>query len=80
MDATYGSFNRVQVGGFVSGPITDHLGVRVALQGQRGDPWQESMTRPGDRLGRIRELQGRATLEWHPTRSFTSRLTLTVDP
>jgi iron complex outermembrane receptor protein len=78
MDATYGSFNRVQVGGFVSGPITDHLGVRIALQGRRGDPWQESITRPGDRLGRIRELQGRATFEWHPDAWFASRLTLTV--
>ena len=77
-DATYGSFNRLQVGGFVSGPITDHLGVRIALQGRRGDPWQESITRPSDRLGSIRELQGRGTLEWRPDALFASRLTLTL--
>ena len=77
MDATYGRFNRLQVGGFVSGPISDQLEVRLAIQGERGDPWQESITRPGDELGRIRELQGRATLEWHPDSQFVSRLTFT---
>jgi outer membrane receptor protein involved in Fe transport len=77
VDATYGRFNRLQVGGFVSGPITDELEVRLAVQGERGDPWQGSITRPGDELGRIRELQGRATLEWHPDAQFVSRLTFT---
>jgi outer membrane receptor protein involved in Fe transport len=77
VDATYGRFNRLQVGGFVSGPISDQLEVRLAVQGERGDPWQESITRPGDELGRIRELQGRATLEWHPEAQFISRLTFT---
>jgi|HubBroStandDraft_6_1064221.scaffolds.fasta_scaffold09546_3 iron complex outermembrane receptor protein len=77
IDATYGRFNRLQIGGFVSGPITDHLRLRIAVQGERGDPWQESITRPGDELGRVRELQGRATLEWQPDSRFVSRLTLT---
>jgi iron complex outermembrane receptor protein len=77
VDATYGRLNRLQVGGFVSGPINDQLGVRIAVQGERGDPWQESITRPGDELGKIRELQGRATLEWHPDAQFVSRLTFT---
>jgi outer membrane receptor protein involved in Fe transport len=77
VDASYGRFNRLQVGGFVSGPITDELEARIAVQGERGDPWQESITRAGDELGKIRELQGRATLEWHPEAQFASRLTFT---
>jgi iron complex outermembrane recepter protein len=77
VDATYGRFNRLQVGGFVSGPITDQLRLRIAVQGERGDPLQESITRPGDELGKIRELQGRATLLWQPDSRFVSRLTLT---
>lgn len=77
MDAAYGRFNRLQLGGFVSGPISDEMEVRLAVQGERGDPWQESITRPGDELGRIRELQGRATLEWRPDAHFLSRLTFT---
>jgi iron complex outermembrane recepter protein len=76
-DATYGRFNRLQLGGFVSGPITDQLDARVAIQGQRGDAWQESITRSGEELGKIRELQGRATLEWRADSRFASRLTLT---
>lgn len=78
VDATYGRFNRLQFGGFVSGPITDELGGRIAVQGRRGDAWQESITRPGDRLGQIRELQGRATLEWRPDEHLASRLTFTL--
>src|SRR5262249_23736185 len=77
-DATYGRFNRLLVGGFVSGPIDDQFSVRIALQWQRGDAWQESITRPGDRLGRIQELQGRATLEWRPDTRLDSRLTFTA--
>lgn len=77
-DVSYGRFNRVSLGGFVTGPLTDHLSGRIALQGRWGDGWQKSITRPGDRLGRVEEFQGRATLEWRPAARLTSRLTLTV--
>jgi iron complex outermembrane recepter protein len=77
VDATYGRFNFLQIGGFVSGPINDQLKVRIAVQGEHSDPWQESITRPGDELGTVRELQGRATLEWQPDSRFVSRLTFT---
>ena len=77
-DATFGRFSRGQLGGFLSGPVNDQLLFRLAMQGHRAGPWQESITRPSDKLGRIRELQGRATLEWHPDTRVKSRLTLTV--
>ena len=77
-DTIYGRFNRVQVGGFLSGPIGEQLTARLALQGRSGDAWQQSITRPGDELGKIRELQSRATLEWQPDEQFISRLTLTL--
>jgi iron complex outermembrane recepter protein len=78
VDATYGRFNRIEVGGFISGPLTDQLGARIAVQGRGGDAWQQSISRPGDELGKVRELQARATLEWQPTTEFTSRLTATL--
>jgi iron complex outermembrane recepter protein len=78
LDTSYGRFNRVQLDGFVSGPITDQLIGRIAVQGQRGDAWQESITRPGDRLGRIRTIRSRTTLDWQPHERFTSRLTLGI--
>jgi outer membrane receptor protein involved in Fe transport len=75
-DATYGRFNRLQIGGFVSGPVGEHLTGRLAVQGRWGDPWQQSITRPGDQLGRISEIQARGTLDWRPEERFQSRLTL----
>ena len=78
VDATYGRFNRIQVGGFISGALSDRLGMRIAVQGRRGDAWQQSISRPGDQLGEVRELQSRATLEWRPSAQFTSRLTATL--
>ena len=78
LEATYGRFNRFELGGFVAGPVGDQLRLRVALQGERGDAWQESITQNGDRLGRIQTLQGRAILEWRPDPAFLSRLTFTL--
>ncbi len=77
VDASYGSFGRLEVGGFVSGPISDQVGVRIAVRSRHGDGWQQSITRPGDELGRVRELQARATIDWHPGARFMSRLTFT---
>lgn len=77
VDAYYGSFDRMQVGGFVSGPLSDQVGVRIAVQARHGDTWQQSITRPGDELGKVRELQSRATVDWHPDAQFASRLTFT---
>jgi iron complex outermembrane recepter protein len=78
LDATYGRFNRAQVAGFISGPLTDQLTARMAVQVRDGDEWQRSISRPGDGLGKVRELQIRATLEWQPDAQFASRLTATM--
>ncbi|WP_158624696.1 TonB-dependent receptor [Caulobacter sp. 602-1] len=77
-EATYGRFNRARLSGYVAGPISDTLTGRIAVQGRWGEGWQKSISRPGDRLGRVRELQGRATVEWRPTDALTSRLTATL--
>jgi len=77
VEATYGRFDRIRAGGYVTGPLTDDLVGRLAVQGRWGDGWQKSITRPGDRLGRIDELQARLSLEWTPDPRLTSRLTLT---
>jgi len=75
-DVGFGRFNRLQVGGFVSGPIAPGLTARLALQGRWGDGWQKSITRRGDRLGRVAEIQGRATLDWKPSDRLSTRLSL----
>ena len=78
VDATYGRFGQLRLGGFVSGPVGERLRLRIALRGERRGPWQRSITRPDDRLGRFRTLQGRATLEWRPAERASSRITVTV--
>jgi iron complex outermembrane recepter protein len=75
LDAGYGRFGEANLGGFISGPLTDTLTFRVAAQTtQRSEGWQISSTR-GDTLGRMDKTLGRAILEWKPTTKLTVRLT-----
>lgn len=74
-DLTYGRFNEVDAQAFVSGPLTDTLGVRVAGKHESGDGWQISQTRPDDRLGRRDFTQGRIEVDWDPTSRFKVELT-----
>jgi outer membrane receptor protein involved in Fe transport len=76
-DLSFGRFNRLQIGGFVSGSLAKGLTARLAMQGRWGDGWQKSITRPGDTLGRIAEFQARATVDWSPGDRLSTRLTLT---
>lgn len=76
ISATYGRFNRAQLEGYVSGPITSTLTARIAARGSYGDGWQRSITRDAS-LGRIRNFTGRAIIEWKPTDRF--RLTLNAN-
>ena len=44
-DLSYGRFNTLEVGGFISGPITDNLRARLSFKAVNGDEWQKSYTR-----------------------------------
>src|SRR3546814_3411614 len=48
---SYGRFDTVELEGFLSGPLTNTLRVRLAGRVARGDEWQKSHTRD-DRLGK----------------------------
>lgn len=71
----YGRYNAVEAQGYISGPITDTLGIRVAGRINSADPWQVSVTRPGDRLGRVDQRSGRVILDWKPTSNLSISLT-----
>lgn len=73
-DASYGRFDTIDAQGFVSVPLTDTLGIRIAARVLESGPWQESTTR-NDELGRQDVLNGRITLAWEPSSSFRARLT-----
>ena len=64
-NASYGNFNAVNVNGFASGPMTDTLSGRIAINTDQRGPWQQSETRSA-RLGRRDFSDGRILLDWKP--------------
>jgi outer membrane receptor protein involved in Fe transport len=75
IDVSVGRFGQGAANGFVSGPITDTLGVRLAGQYDYGSPWQRSFTRD-DRLGRRNVLNGRLLVDWKPSPNLKILLNL----
>ena len=45
VDATYGRFNQLELGGFISGPISETLKFRLAVKSEQRGEWQKSSTR-----------------------------------
>jgi outer membrane receptor protein involved in Fe transport len=72
---TYGNFDQTQVSGFLSGPITDTLRGRVAIEKDGMADWQRGFTIP-DRNGRVDFTNMRGTLEFEPTSRFKDTLTV----
>ena len=75
INASFGRFNDVQVEGFVSGPITDTLGIRVAGRVEDSSDWQVSESRPNDTRGKREFWNGRVILDWEPSPTVNFRLT-----
>lgn len=75
-DLTYGRFNQLDAGGFVSGPLSDTLNVRIAYKFSHMEEWQKSYTRD-DKLGEKLVYGGRFIAEWTPVEPLT--VTATVD-
>lgn len=66
LNLSYGRFDTITADGYVSGPINDTLGYRLAAEYINSGPWQKSYT-SGAELGRQDKFTGRATLQWEPT-------------
>lgn len=64
--ASYGRFNTFDGEAYISGPITENLGFRLAGSTTQSDDWQYSYTRK-DKLGGQDILRGRFLLDWKPT-------------
>ena len=62
----YARFGELTLDGFASAPLSDDLGVRVALKTVRGGAWQRSITRD-DELGDRDLTVGRILLNFEPT-------------
>jgi iron complex outermembrane recepter protein len=73
---SYGRFNQVVAEGYVSGPVSNTLAVRLAVRSETADGWQYSVSRPGDTNGRAENFEGRFTASFKP--SSTARFLLTI--
>ncbi|EZP79322.1 TonB-dependent receptor [Novosphingobium resinovorum] len=72
----YERFNRFTAEGYISAPISDTLGVRVAARTDQGGAWQRSLTRPDDTIGDKRFTTGRVLLDFKPTSTLKFELNL----
>jgi outer membrane receptor protein involved in Fe transport len=75
VDATVGRFGQGEANGYIGGPISDTLGVRLSGQYGYGDGWQKSYTRD-DTNGKRNYLNGRMLTVWNPTSALKIQLNL----
>ncbi|HEY2177212.1 MAG TPA: TonB-dependent receptor, partial [Caulobacteraceae bacterium] len=75
LQAGYGNYNAVTLEGFVSGPLSDTLEARLAVQHVQNDAWQKSYT-SGETNGATDLTSGRAVVDWRPTSRFKVELNL----
>ena len=67
-DISFGRFNTIEGNGFISGPVGDHAGVRMAVTGLNSNDWQKSITRD-ETNGHRSYVAGRLLFNYEPTDS-----------
>lgn len=71
----YGRFNELNGTAFISGPISDTIGMRLAIDAGHRDDWQYSFTRP-DTNGQQGYVAARLITMWEPTDKLRFELNL----
>jgi outer membrane receptor protein involved in Fe transport len=66
IDAEYGRFGTARIEGYVSGPLTDTLKIRLSGVTEQGGAFQYNRV-TGQSLGKADRLFGRGILEWTPS-------------
>lgn len=74
VDAGYGRFNAWELGGFVSGPLGDNVGARLAVRHEGSGEWQQSATRPDDGNGKRNFTQVRGQVDFQGGDRFTAKI------
>lgn len=69
-DLTYGNYDRIKATGFVSIPLSDTLGVRIAGSREKRDPYVINDRVPGNDIYDRDSEYLRGTLRWAPNDSF----------
>lgn len=75
-DISYGRFNQIDGNAYISGPLAPNLDARVAFTAMHRDGWQQSVSRPGDRNGKVEYYAGRLTTDWHPSDAIKFRFSV----
>lgn len=73
VDAGYGRFDAWELGGFVSGPLGENAGVRLAVRHEGSGDWQHSTTR-NETLGARDFTQARGLLEFKGGDRLTAKI------
>ncbi|WP_313800908.1 TonB-dependent receptor [Sphingobium sp.] len=76
LNLTAARFGAVDVDGYVSGPLSSNLRVRLAASTEQGGAWQTSITR-GEKNGARDRSAARLLLDWTPAPDFSALLSLT---
>jgi len=63
--ASYSSHNRIDVGGLVSGPLTDDVAASVSLYSTRSSGWQRNLV-TGNKLDQLSQFGARTKVVWTP--------------
>ncbi|HRD26865.1 MAG TPA: TonB-dependent receptor [Caulobacter sp.] len=71
----FSTFDTVEAGGFVSGPLGDTASVRLAIDHSHGDGWQKSYT-TGQTNGALDFTTGRMILAWTPSEQLRVQLSI----
>lgn len=74
LDLTYGRFGQADAEGFLSGPLSDTLAVRIAARTENRGDWQRGYTLKQS-LGSKDFINGRIALSWEPTDTISVLLT-----
>jgi iron complex outermembrane recepter protein len=75
VDGSYGRFNAIDLGGFISGPLSDTLSARLSAKTEQGGAWQRSYTRD-DKLGDRNFTTARLLFDFRPSDTLRFELNL----
>ncbi len=75
VELEFGRFNSINLGGFVSGALTDTLRVRVAAEHQNSDSWQEGYLTNFE-TGAADLTMARILFDWTPSDSLSVALNI----
>lgn len=74
---SFGRFNDIRATGYLSGPLTQDLEGRAAVEVHNSGAWQRGYgPQKGQSIGGADFLNGRVSLRWHPGSAFKALLTL----